>query len=140
MVNTVDYFNQSPAKSIATVDPKGNPNICLCGSATMINEETIYALYGYFHKSYSNLQSNPNCVFLSSKGLSKEYWQHFEKTGEKLYPPGYRYFCKFTEESSDSSKIVELKTLIQKDVGARVANRLNKLLVFRVVEIKELRF
>ncbi len=35
MTGIVEYFNTSPAKSMATVDNYGNPNICLCGSAMM---------------------------------------------------------------------------------------------------------
>ncbi len=140
MADIIEYFNTSLTKSMATVDKKGKPNICLCGSATMINEETIHAVYGYFDTSYSNLQNNQNCVFLVSKALSKEFWQHFEQTGEKLYSPGYRVFCRFIEEVSDVGRFQEIRNRIQKSAGNRVASNLKKLLIFEVEEIKEIRF
>ncbi len=140
MTDIVEYFNNSLTKSMATADEKGNPNICLCGSAIMINKETIHAVYGYFDTSYNNLQNNPNCVFLTSQALSKEFWQHFEQTGEKLYSPGYRVFCTLIEEVSDPDSFQEIRNRIQQSAGNRVADNLKKLLIFKVEEVKEIRF
>ncbi len=105
-----------------------------------MDENTIHAVYGYFEASYNNLQNNPNCVFLASKPLSEGFWQHFEQTGEKLYSPGYRLFCKLVDERTEGDSLQGIKNRIQKRAGNRVAQNLKKLLVFKIEAIKEIRF
>lgn len=140
IANIIEYFNNCPAKSMATVNANGNPNICLCGSAFMSDEQTIKVLYGYFDQSYANLQQNPHAVFLASKGFSESYWQHFEATREKLYVPGYRFYCRLTKELTDPSQLSQMKERLLPRAGKRIVSGLKSLLIFDIEKIREIIF
>ena len=140
MKEIIEYFNNCPAKSLATVDTNGNPNICLCGSAIMVDEKTIHALYGYFEKSYTNIKQNHHAVFLATKGFSESYWKHFESTGEKLYIPGYRFYCRFKEETTDPAQLSPIKKRLSQKIGNRIVSKLKLLLIFEIKEIREIVF
>lgn len=137
MSQYVQYFNQSPIKSLATVDAKGSPNVCFCGSAVMVDENTIQALSGYFDRTLANLNDNSKAVFLAQKPTTMEYYAHFEKTGELLFPAGFRYYCTLTGQTRDEKAIAPLKSRLQAIAGSRIAGRINLLLTFKVEEIRE---
>ena len=140
MENFVKFFNQSPIKSLATVDAIGNPNICLCGSALMIDEKTIQVLYGYIHKSFENLKQNRAAVFLASSVITTSFWKHYDETGEKLFIPGYRYDCTFKEELFDKNLISKGQKRLLPIIGTRAVDGFKSLLVFNVIGVREINF
>ena len=139
MNKNVTYFNETLTKSLATVDSEGNPNVCPCGSARMLDENKIYALCGYFDKTLENLKNNTKAVFLAYKSLDdQEFLDHFEQTGEMLYPLGYRYYCTLTDMSQDEKAIEPWRSGLAAVTGNRIASKINLLLTFEVKEIREI--
>ena len=134
----VTYFNETLTKSLATVDSEGNPNVCPCGSARMLDENKICAVCGYFDKTLKNLKNNAKAVFLAYKTLDQEFSAHFEQTGEMLYPIGYRYYCTLTDISQDEKAIEPWRSGLAAVHGNRIASKINLLLTFEVKEIREI--
>ena len=134
----VTYFNETLPKSLATVDNEGNPNVCPCGSARMLDENTICAVCGCFDKTLNNLKYNAKAVFLAYKPLDQEFLAHFEQTGEMIYPIGYRYYCTLTDISQDEKAIEPWRSGLAAVTGNRIASKMNLLLTFEVKEIREI--
>jgi hypothetical protein len=134
----VTFFNEILTKSLATVDSEGNPNVCPCGSARMLDENKICALSGYFDKTLKNLKNNAKAVFLAERPLEQQFIAHFEQTGEMPYPIGYRYYCTLTDISQDEKAIEPWRNGLAAMTGNRIANKINLLLTFELKEIREI--
>ena len=135
-----EYFNKSPSKALATTDKNGNPNVCLCGSAFMLDENTIIAASGFFDRTEKNIQETKKAVFMASQQVKPEYWKHYEKTGEQQFPAGIRFYCVLREMANDSPLLEKIKVRLKERVGNRIPDNLKKLLIFDIVEIRKLNF
>ncbi len=135
-----EYFNTTPAKSLATVDPSGQPNVCLCGAAYMPDEKTIHIGVGFFDKTLKNITDTGKATFLAARPTDPEFWQHYEKTGERLFPAGYRYYCSYIKETDDPESLSIIQERLRPRIGNRIPDALKKVLVFQVDEVRELVF
>ena len=135
-----EYFNSTPAKSLATVDLLGQPNVCLCGASYMPDEKTIHIGVGFFEKSLKNIVDTKKATFLAAKPTTPEFWEKYEKTGTHLYPAGYRYYCKFVEVTDDSELLLKIQERLRPRIGNRVPDALKKVLIFEVENVQELVF
>ncbi len=135
-----EYFNTTPAKSLATVDLSGQPNVCLCGASYMPDEKTIHVGVGFFEKSLKNIIDTGKATFLAAKPTTPEFWENYEKTGEQIFPAGYRYYCGFVKETNDPDLLLKIQERLRPRIGNRVPDALKKVLVFKVHNVKELVF
>jgi hypothetical protein len=135
-----EYFNKAASKALATTDKDGNPNVCLCGSAFMIDESTIIAASGFFDKTEKNIKETNKAVFMAFQPLSSEYWKHYEETGQQQFPAGIRFYCILKETATDGPMLEGIKKRLRERVGNRIPDSLKKLLFFSVVEIRKLKF
>jgi len=135
-----EYFNKTASKALATTDKNGNPNVCLCGSAFMIDESTIIAASGFFDHTEKNIKETNRAVFMAFQPLSVEYWKHYEETGQQLFLSGIRFYCVLKETATDGPMLEGIKKRLRGRVGNRIPDSLKSLLVFSVVEIRKLDF
>ena len=135
-----EYFNTAPGKTLATTDKNGNPNVCMCGSAYMLDENTIIAASGFFDRTDINIQETNKAVFMACKPLSPEYFKYYNETGEKQFPAGYRFYCTLQETSTSGPMLENVKERLRTRVGNRIPDSLKKVLVFKIDEIRELAF
>jgi hypothetical protein len=135
-----EYFNKTPGKALATTDKNGNPNVCMCGSAFMIDDNTIIAASGFFDRTETNIQDTNKAVFMAFMPLSLEFFKHYEETGERQYPAGYRFYCTLKETATSGPLLENVKERLRERVGNRIPDSLRNLMVFDIDEIRELDF
>lgn len=135
-----EYFNKTSGKALATTDKNGNPNVCLCGSALMIDEHTIIAASAFFDRTETNLLETGKAVFMAVRPLTADYWRHYEETGEKQFPAGIRFYCLLIETATSGPLLEKIKERLRAHVGNRIPDSIKKLLVFDIIETRELAF
>jgi capsid protein len=100
-----EYFNKTAIKALATTAKNGNPNVCLCGSAFMIDESTIIAASGFFDQTEKNIRETNKAVFMAFQPLASEYWKHYEETGQQQFPAGIRFYCILKETATGGRQV-----------------------------------
>ena len=135
-----EYFNKTAGKALATTDKNGNPNVCLCGSAFMIDESTIIAASGFFDQTEKNIRETKKAVFMAFQPLSSVFWKHYEETGQQQFPAGMRFYCVLKETAPDGPMLAGIKQRLRERVGNRIPDSLKDLLVFTIVKIRMLDF
>ncbi len=135
-----EYFNSTSTKSLATVDENGQPNVCLCGTAYMPDENTIHIGCIFIAQSRKNIRKTKKATFLASKPVDSDYWKHYERTGEKLYPAGFRYYCTLVDETCDPEVLEPIYMELEKDPGRRIAEKLDSVMIFGVHKVREISF
>ncbi len=114
----------------------------MTGAAFMIDEKTIVLAGGFIEKSLENIQATSKATFMpwNPAILSNEYWKHYEKTGEKQSPAGYRFYCTVKPDSSDDFQLSEIKQRFNKSGRSRIAEGLTYTITFLIDEIREIEF
>lgn len=135
-----EYFNKTSGKALATTDKNGNPNVCLCGSAFMIDDHTIIAGSAFFDRTETNLQETSKAVFMAFRPLSSEYFKFYDETGERQFSAGFRFYCHLRETATSGPLLEEMRERLRPRAGNRIPDSLKRLLVFEVIEIRELEF
>ncbi|MHB8793187.1 MAG: pyridoxamine 5'-phosphate oxidase family protein [Thermoleophilia bacterium] len=134
------YFNAAKVKTMATVDENGQPNVCPCGTATMPDDQTIIIGCVGFFRSRENIIKTKKATFMAQKPVDQEYWTQYEKTGEKPYPAGYRFYCRFIEETNEKTIVEPIHEKLKNRVGGKLADKLASAMIFQVEEVKEIIF
>jgi hypothetical protein len=135
-----EYFNSALAKVLATVDENGQPNVCPCGTANMPDENVIHIGNVCLDRSLVNIRKTKKATLMATKPVESEYWKHYEKTGERLYPAGYRCYCTFIDETDDQKILEPIYERLAGRVGKKMADKLDSVLVFKIDEIREIDF
>jgi hypothetical protein len=135
-----EYFNASGTKTLATSSADGSPNVCLCGTAFMPDADTIVAASGFFDRTDAYLAETGKAVFMAIRPLTAEYWIDYEATGEQPFPAGVRFYCTLRETATSGPLLDGIRERLRPRVGNRVPDGMHDLLVFDVVEVRELDF
>ncbi len=135
-----DYFNSTLAKSLATVDENGNPNVCLCGTANMPDENTIHIGCVCIDHSRENIRNTRKATFMASKPVDPDYWKHYEKTSETPYPAGFRYYCTLIDETDDKDILGPIYERLKERTGNKIADKLDSAMIFKVNNVREITF
>ncbi len=135
-----EYFNSTLTKSLATVDENGQPNVCLCGTANMPDENTIHIGCIFIDQSRKNIRKTRKATFLASTPVDSDYWKHYEKTGEKLHPAGFRYYCTLIDETRDPEILKPIYIKLEVDPGHNIADKLDSVMIFKVHNVREIHF
>jgi hypothetical protein len=135
-----EYFNKTLGKVLATTDKNGNPNVCMCGSAFMIDSNTIIAASAFFDRTEANINETSKAVFMASRPLTPEFVKHYNETGERQFPTGYRFYCTLRETTSGGEMLEKIKDRLRERVGNRISDSMKNLMVFDINEIRELEF
>lgn len=59
-----DLFEKVPAVVLSTATKEGQPNSCVVGMKSVIDEETIYLSDQFFKKTLTNMQANDKVAVL----------------------------------------------------------------------------
>ncbi|MCP4599155.1 MAG: hypothetical protein GY847_01230 [Proteobacteria bacterium] len=140
MMNISEYFNSTLAKVLATVDEKGQPNVCPCGTANMPDENVIHIGNVCIDQSLENIRKTKKATLMASKPVGPEYWVQYEKTGEKPYPAGYRCYCTLIDETNDQEILKPIYERLKDRVGGKMADKLDSVLIFKIDDIREIDF
>lgn len=135
-----EYFNSASAKTLATVDENGWPNVCPCGTAKMSDEHTIIMGCVGIVRSRENIRKLRKATFMAQKPINPDYWKQYEATGEKPYPAGYRFYCTFVEETEDKALMIPIYERLKDRVGGRIADKIVSVMKFKVEEVREIDF
>ncbi|MBQ3302881.1 MAG: pyridoxamine 5'-phosphate oxidase family protein, partial [Eggerthellaceae bacterium] len=81
-----EMFKEVSDVVFATAREDGQPNACIVGMKTIIDDETIYLSDQFFKKTYANIQANPK--------VSVVFWQG--SNAYELYGTA-RYVCEGEE-------------------------------------------
>lgn len=135
-----EYFNQSSGKVLATTDSEGNPNVCLCGSAFMLDNTTIVCASGFFDRTESNIRETKKAVFMALRPPTSEFWEHYEATGEQQFDSGVRFYCELKDSTTTAPLLGKIRERLRERVGSRVADGMKELWLFEVDEIRPLDF
>ena len=135
-----EYFNSTLTKSLATVDENGIPNVCLCGTAYMPDEQSIHIGVVFIERSHKNIQKTNKATFMATKPPNPDYWKQYEKTGEKSWSAGYRYYCTLIDETDNSEIIGPIFLRLRSNVGSRIADKIKTVMIFKIDNVRELDF
>lgn len=124
----MDYVNKQPRLgTLSTADKNGKVNSAYFGSIHMPDEKTVRMGLGH-NRTFSNLQENPNAVFLIMEpGKTAPEWK------------GVRVYLKMTEYNTSGPKLDAIRSEIAKKVGEDAAKKMIHAAVeFGVEEIRPL--
>ncbi len=131
-------FNVCPEKYLATADGQGIPDLAICGTAYMTDDETVYAMNGFLDRTIVNLSENPNCVFLARRRENSE--SGVRKKASSGKPPAYRYHCTFLGFTENESMENAIRSRTAIGAGHHIADALQQLMIFRVDNVREVFF
>jgi hypothetical protein len=123
----MDYFNKQPRLgTLSTSSKNGKVNSAYFGSPYMADEKTI--IMGLTkNRTLSNLQQNPNAVFMIMEpGKAITEWK------------GVRIYVKMTDLSTSGEKLEKMKAKIAAHAGEAAAKMIHAALTFEVQEIRPL--
>jgi hypothetical protein len=124
----VEYFNKQPRLGcLSTAAKDGSVNSAYFGSIRMIDEATVTIGLGR-NRTLSNLQENPNAVFLIMEpGPTAPEWK------------GLRIYLEMTECYTSGPKLDEKRGEVAQRIGAETAKRMIQAAAyFRVTRIRPL--
>ena len=123
----MEYFNKQPRLgTLSTSDKNGKVNSAYFGSPRMVDEKSIFMGLGN-NRTFSNLQENPNAVFMIMEpGESIMDWK------------GVRIYVKMTDCQTAGEKLDNLKTTIAEKAGEGAAKMMHAAVTFEVQEIRPL--
>ena len=123
----MEYFNKQPRLgTLSTSDKNGKVNSAYFGSPRMVDEKTIFMGLGN-NRTFSNLQENPNAVFMIMEpGESIMDWK------------GVRIYVKMNDCQTSGEKLDNLKATIAEKAGEGAAKMMHAAVTFEIVEIRPL--
>lgn len=130
------------AVSLGTSDREGRVDVAPVGSTFFPSPGTIAVLRGRLARTHANLRERPEAVFLVSD-ISLLRWLRFFLTGKFGASFGYRVHVRLKEERELSERerdgILERRfgRLARSKGGRRVASRLRQVLLFEILEVRE---
>ncbi|HSD56586.1 MAG TPA: pyridoxamine 5'-phosphate oxidase family protein [Methanotrichaceae archaeon] len=123
----MEYFNKQPRLgTLSTSSKDGKVDAALFGSPHMIDEKTVVMATAK-NRTFSNLQENPNAVFMivePGKGVFE--WK------------GVRVYLKMKEYSTSGELLEMIRSQVAKFVGEEAANRMYASVTFEVSEVRPL--
>lgn len=139
-MNHTQFFNSVPIKTIATTNESNEPNLTLCGSAFMPDEQYIHIGHCRMEKTYQNILKTKRASFLVESPRTAEMWQKYHQTGEKSFCAGYRYYCSFVEESQKPEILNKVKENLASEKYSRICETMDSVLIFKVEMVREIVF
>jgi hypothetical protein len=120
------YFNKQPRLgTLSSADKEGKVDVAYFGSAHMPDEKTVIVGMGR-NRTFSNLQENPNAVFMIMEpGETPAKWK------------GVRVYLKMTDCQTSGEKLEQIRALIAQKVGEETAKRMiHAYVAFEIQEIR----
>ena len=129
-----NLFNSAPEKYLATADSTGLPDLAICGTAYMADDETVYAMNGFMDRTITNLTVNPSCVFLARRETRESASKRRPSSTKQA--PAWRYHCTFLGFTENESMENAIRSRTAIGAGRQVADSLLNLMVFRVENVR----
>ena len=122
-----EYFNKQPRLGVISTSSKdGKVDSAVYGSPQMIDENTVIVALAK-GRTFSNLQENPNAVFMIMEpGSGILDWK------------GIRVYLKLSEYVTSGPQLDMYKSQMAKVVGEQAADMVKVLATFEVTEVRPL--
>jgi len=122
-----EYFNRQPRLGIMSTSSKdGKVDSAVYGSPQMIDENTVVVALAK-GRTFSNLQENPNAVFMIMEpGSGILDWK------------GIRVYLRLLEYVTSGPQLDMYKSQMAKVVGEQAADMIKVLATFEVTEVRPL--
>ncbi len=122
-----EYFNKQPRLSVlSTSDKNGKVDSAVIGSPQMTEEKTVIVALSN-GRTFTNLQENPNAVFMIMEpGAGILDWK------------GIRVYLKMSGYVTSGPQIDTYKSQMAKVIGEQAAGMIKVLATFEVTEVRPL--
>ena len=122
-----EYFNKQPRLGVMSTSSKdGKVDSAVYGSPQMIDENTVVVALAK-GRTFSNLQENPNAVFMIMEpGSGILDWK------------GIRVYLRLLEYVTSGPQLDMYKSQTAKIIGEQAANMIKVLATFEVTEVRPL--
>jgi hypothetical protein len=122
-----EYFNKQPRLGVISTSSKdGKVDSAVYGSPQMIDENTVLVALAK-GRTFSNLQENPNAVFMIMEpGSGILDWK------------GIRVYLRLLEHVTSGPQLETYKSQMAKIVGEQAADMIKVLATFKVAEVRPL--
>jgi len=123
----LEYFNKQPRLGVISTSSKdGKVDSAIYGSPQMIDENTVVVALAK-GRTFSNLQENPNAVFMIMEpGSGILDWK------------GIRVYLRLLEYVTSGPQLDMYKSQMAKVVGEQAADMIKVLATFEVTEVRPL--
>jgi len=123
----LEYFNKQPRLGVISTSSKdGKVDSAVYGSPQMIDENTVVVALAK-GRTFSNLQENPNAVFM------------IMETGSGILDwKGIRVYLRMKEHVTSGPQLDMYKSQTAKIIGEQAANMIKVLATFEVTEVRPL--
>ena len=123
----MDYFNKQPRiGTLSTAGKDGKVDVAYFGSPRMIDEKTVIMAVRK-NQTFTNLQENPNAVFMILEQASA--------------PPGWkgvRVYLKMTGHETSGETLESIKKAIAEKAGEETAKSMHAAITFEVQAVRPL--
>lgn len=121
----IEYFNKQPRiGTLSTASKDGQVNAACFGSPRMIDEKTVVMAVRP-NRTFTNLQENPNAVFLIMEpGKTGPEWK------------GVRVYLKMTEYETSGEKMDMMRKGLAKVLGEEVAKTFHATITFEIQKVR----
>jgi hypothetical protein len=122
-----EYFNKQPRLGVMSTSSKdGKVDSAVYGSPQMIDEKTVVVALAK-GRTFSNLQENPNAVFMIMEpGSGILDWK------------GIRVYLRLLEHVTSGPQLDIYKSKMAKVVGEQAADMIKVLATFEITEVRPL--